>query len=192
MADKIIIKKCTVCGTPFRTSRENAKYCSDLCRKTANKKEKGYKPQIKIKKCIVCGNEFETFLSRQIICNNPECKAERHRQSLREYRERTEYDTVKKICAVCGKEFETINKRLKLTCSDECDKVYRYKKRTQKSASDYLYKRKTKKPKVSINRINNRAINNGMSYAKYVGQESIQDHNEEMRKSYEIWKQNVT
>ena len=30
MSDKIIIKKCTVCGTPFRTSRENAKYCSDL------------------------------------------------------------------------------------------------------------------------------------------------------------------
>ena len=168
MADKIIIKECTVCGTPFRTSRDNAKYCSDICRKTANKKEKGYKPEIKIKKCIVCGNEFETFLSRQIICDNPECKAERHRQSLREYRERTEYDTVKKICAVCGKEFETLNKRSKLTCSDECDKVYRYKKRTQKSASDYIYKRKTRKPKTSLAEINRMAREEHLTYGQYV------------------------
>ena len=36
-------KKCEICGVKFETHRKNAKYCSDACRKEANRKNNAEK-----------------------------------------------------------------------------------------------------------------------------------------------------
>lgn len=46
---------CRICGTPFRSVRENACYCSKQCRMTGNNQTRK-----RLKTCAICGKEFVT------------------------------------------------------------------------------------------------------------------------------------
>ena len=76
--DKPFKLKCAQCGGMFSSAKDDAKFCSNKCRRRnryENKKIKGI--------CVVCGNEFETSYKEQKSCS-VKCEGQRRRQDAKE------------------------------------------------------------------------------------------------------------
>lgn len=55
---------CRICGTPFRSIRQNACYCSKQCRLIGNNETRR-----KVKNCVVCGKTFVKAHSTVKTCS---------------------------------------------------------------------------------------------------------------------------
>ena len=120
------VRTCPECGKEF-IGYGSKKYCSESCRRRANRKASGHIPLDVPRKCPVCGKEFQARSTNHQYCSD-ECRkkeeASRYvpkRGARKEYKARS---TVTKNCLRCGKEFQTTYSG-KIYCSDKC--------RTQKS-----------------------------------------------------------
>lgn len=117
------MKNCIWCGKEFDPYSPFQKYCSDTCHKlrdadyTLQKSRDG-----KTRVCEICGNELPKFRHR--YCSD-KC---RNRSSA--IREGTclDHGLLTKTCVICGKEFQTYKSR-KITCSEECSKKRRNRRK---------------------------------------------------------------
>lgn len=109
--------KCEYCGKEF--SGRKKKYCSNECRKEADKLNKRIHYVGKREKiCAFCGKELPKFKTRYCSkeCGNRANHAKTGRLSHSEI--------LTKTCVICGEEFETWRSRQKY-CSEKCSEKYK-------------------------------------------------------------------
>lgn len=89
-------KVCVICGSPFQSYQEKAKYCSEGCRMEARKilnrweyKRRAAEREPAKMTCPYCGKIFAVKKRNQITCGGEKC-LRRHRRTLKERREQAE------------------------------------------------------------------------------------------------------
>ena len=109
-----MIRQCAVCGEDFEVGHHLQKYCTETCRRKANR-QTGTK---EVRICQYCGKEFETTSRIARFCSNA-CgttkKPEQRKHQLRQ-------------CVICGKEFWPTHKN-SACCSKPCAGKLSRKKR---------------------------------------------------------------
>lgn len=111
--------KCLFCGAEFAPIRKGRpkKYCSEDCRRSADKENKRIKYVGKRRQtCIQCGCELPKYKTKFCSkrCNLIYCGViENHGELI-------------KVCPICDKEFKTYKSRKK-TCSNRCAKILHWR-----------------------------------------------------------------
>lgn len=152
---------CKTCGERYDATRYNAKFCSDICRHSYNRKNRGVK-QV----CDYCNSEYKGYKltthctveckrkdfnsKRSIIINRSKCCGcgvvmigGRRRDycskqcNRRHHYENNRINYVSQVrthsikCVECGKHKEVTYKRKKY-CTDECKRKYQWRRKDAK------------------------------------------------------------
>lgn len=120
------------------------------------------------------------------------CNCERIKRAALGDNRRMIYNT-QLTCDICGKTFaQTENWKGKIYCSDECRRQKerdrdRQRKRCSRTSISTKTKRKLKENSAALQKINNEAIKNKMSYGAFVMQKFVKDDEEDFQKRKAEW-----
>lgn len=121
-AKKKHINICEVCGSEFKTSKKETRFCNADCQGISRRNRL-------IVKCSFCNENIEVVKSKldnhQYYYCNQNCRTE-HLKILMKGENNPNYNRIKYICDGCGKELGVIPSKLKnqnhIFCSNECYK----------------------------------------------------------------------
>jgi len=144
-------KTCLYCKKQFNVPkcRENAKYCSNGCRLSAQKTNLNIQRKRKILICKECGKSFEVKQYRDSLFCSRECYWKYNKESgnakLQGAKQRKRKIL---ICKECGKSFEVHNYRTNAKyCSKDCFDKNRNEKLSCPTCGDIFYSPKHKRSK---------------------------------------------
>jgi len=126
---------CGICGKLFISSRQYKIYCSEECRKRANKEHKKKenarrrptKPITRI--CKWCGKDFEAIGKRK-------CCSDEH-SYLYLYGRELPKEIIRE-CEWCGKEFKTRHSKSRCCCKKHTNRMNKYERAQRKRVAVHL------------------------------------------------------
>ena len=130
-------KSCVICGELFESNYQRKKYCSNDCRREADRRRLRIKwaedPNCKREKiCQLCGKELPKNKTR--FCS-AECRNRFNHIKTGRISHNTE---LIKTCVVCGKQFTTWHSAF-VACSDECRERYKRPYDPERERARYLF-----------------------------------------------------
>lgn len=134
---------CPECGKEFETFREQVVTCSPECAKMhhrARKDRHREKMSAIEKRCCICGKTFETFHDSQVTCGTDTCKKKQKKIRGKQYIEKKKIEQrffrathmVERECKICGSLFYCFEKTNNVTCSTECSRKWKNRKRDRR------------------------------------------------------------